>query len=95
MKFGGHLGMMGGNLVGAGAVVVLTDNVQALQDPVAMAALQGIFGTGFKYAGHLAGSRIASDLVKAKRVLQESVTPEYHNKDPDPWQVALDNIGSM
>ena len=81
-------------------MVVLTDNVQALQDPVAMAALQGIFGTGFKYVGHQAGSRVASDLVQAKRVIQESVTPEYHNKglegsSPDPWQVALDNIGSM
>ena len=78
---------MGGNLVGAGAVVLLTDNVNALQDPVTVAALQGIFGAGFKYAGHQAGSRVA------RRVIQESVTPEYHNKDP--WQVALDNIGSM
>ena len=93
MKFGGHLGMMGGNLVGAGAVVLLTDNVNALHDPVTIAALQGIFGTGFKYAGHQAGEKVASDLVKAKRVVQESVTPEFHNKDP--WQLAMDNIGSM
>ena len=93
LKLGGQFGMMGGNMVGAGAVVLLTDNVQALQDPVAMAALQGIFGTGFKYVGQQTGEKLAADLVKAKRVVQESVTPEYHNKDP--WQLAMDNIGSM
>ena len=46
VKFGGHVGMMGGNMGGAGAVVLLTDNVHL--DPVAMAALQGIFRDWFQ-----------------------------------------------
>ena len=97
VKFGGEIGMVGGNLAGAGAVVLLTDNVQALQDPVAMAALQGIFGTGFKFAGQKTGEKLASDLVKASRVVKERATPEYYEKpqEVDPWQVALDNIGAF
>ena len=39
VRFGGDLGSIGGSLVGAGAGVILVDNVQALQDPTTLAAL--------------------------------------------------------
>ena len=70
-------GSMGGGFLGAGFGVILVDNAQALQDPTTLAALNAIFGAGFRYAGQQAGERVAKDIVKASRVVKEKVTPEY------------------
>ena len=78
VKFGGELGGIGGGLTGAAVSVVLVDNVEALQDPIALSALQTNFGAGFRYAGQKTGEKVASDIVKAKRVIQEKVTPEFY-----------------
>ena len=77
VKFGGEVGSMSGSLLGAGAGVILVDNINALQDPATLAALNVIFGAGFRYVGQQAGEKVAKDIVKASRVVKEKVTPEY------------------
>ena len=77
VQFGGDLGSMGGGVMGAGAGVFLVGNINALQDPATLAALNTIFGAGGRYYGHQVGTKVAEDIVKASRVVKEKVTPEY------------------
>ena len=92
VKFGGELGGIGGGLTGAAVSVVLVDNVEALQDPIAVSALQSIFGAGFRYAGQKTGEKVASDIVKATRVVQEKVTPEFYKT---PGMNTYDTVGLL
>ena len=89
--------MIGGNLAGAGMGVLLVDNIQALQDPVALAAVNAIFGGTFRYAGQKTGEKLASDLVKASRVVKEKVTPGFHESSRSPGDYGafpvLDQMG--